>query len=110
MKQSTKYKSYDEVCLKGVEQVIDIFTGKWSFLIIEQLHLDKMCFSQIHKSLNISTKSLTDTLRHLEENDINKREAIPTNVPITVEYSLTPKGLAFDGVLIAMKKWGNDYL
>ena len=57
----------------------------------------------------MSTKSLTDTLRHLEANGIVHREAKPT-VPVTVEYSLTDKARAFDDVLLAMKAWGEEWL
>ena len=60
-------------------------------------------------AMPVSTKSLTDTLRHLEQNGILLREAEPT-VPVTVRYSLTPKGRAFDAVLLAMKQWGADWL
>jgi len=102
-------KSYDAVCLKSIRGVSEIFSGKWCFLVIEQLHIGKMRFSDLHKALDISTKSLTDTLRHLEKYGIIKREAIAT-VPVTVEYSLSEKGLAFDEVLLAMKKWGEDWL
>ena len=61
------------------------------------------------RALGVSTKSLTDTLRHLEENGIVRREAIAT-VPVTVEYSLTEKGRDFDSVLLAMKDWGSRWL
>ena len=59
--------------------------------------------------MDVSTKSLTDTLRHLEDNGIVAREVIPT-VPVTVHYSLTEKGRAFDSVLLAMKQWGGEWL
>ena len=52
---------------------------------------------------------LLATLRRLEENGIIKREAIPT-VPVTVEYSLTDKGRAFDSVLLAMKDWSGSWM
>jgi len=107
--KTTPVPSYDAVCLKSIRGVMDVFGGKWSFLVIEQLHIGTMRFSDLHKALGISTKSLTDTLRHLEECGIIKREIIPT-VPVTVNYSLTEKGIAFDSVLLAMKDWGNEWL
>ena len=107
--KTTVVPTYDAVCLRSIRNVMDVFGGKWSFLVLEQLHIGTMRFSELHKALGISTKSLTDTLRHLEENGIIKREAIPT-VPVTVEYSLTDKGRAFDSVLLAMKSWSNEWL
>ena len=108
-KKLPKYKTYDAVCLRSIKNVIDVFGGKWAFLVLEQLHLGTMRFSELSKALEVSTKSLTDTLRHLEQNGIIKRQVIPT-VPVTVEYSLTEKGRAFDTVLLAMKEWSSKWL
>jgi len=101
--------TYDAVCLRSIKGVMDVFGGKWSFLVIEQLHIGTMRFSDLHRALGISTKSLTDTLRRLEENGIIEREVVAT-VPVTVNYSLTAKGIAFDSVMLAMKDWGNKWL
>ena len=100
--------TYDAVCLRSIKSTMDIFAGKWAFLVLEQLHIGTMRFNELQKALGASTKSLTDTLRHLEENGIVQREAKPT-VPVTVEYTLTEKGRAFDPVLLAMKDWNNEW-
>jgi len=100
--------TYDAVCLRSIRGVLDVFGGKWAFLVMEQLHIGTMRFNELAKALGASTKSLTDTLRHLEENGIISREVKPT-VPVTVEYSLTEKGRDFDQVLLAMKEWENRW-
>ena len=102
-------QSYDQVCLGSIQKIMDVFGGKWAFLVIEQLHFGTMRFNQLAKALEVNTKSLTDTLRRLEENGIIQRHVIPT-VPVTVEYSLTEKGRSFDSVLLAMKAWGKEWL
>jgi len=104
-----KFETYDSVCLSSILSVMDVFGGKWAFLVLEQLHIGTMRFSELEKALSVSTKSLTDTLRHLEENGVISRRAIPT-VPVTVEYSLTEKGRDFDPVLLAMKRWSGKWL
>ena len=101
--------TYDTVCLRSIQGVMEVFGGKWAFLVLEQLHTGTMRFGELCKALNVSTKSLTDTLRHLEENGIISRRAVPT-VPVTVEYALTEKGREFDSVLLAMKDWGARWL
>lgn len=100
---------YDRVCVASIRGVMDIFSGKWSFLVLEQLHVGTMRFGDLRRALGVSTKSLTDTLRHLESKGIIARKAYPT-VPVTVEYSLTEKGRSFDSVLFAMKEWGRANL
>ncbi len=104
-----EYRTYDAVCLRSIRSVMEVFGGKWAFLVLEQLHIGTMRFNELCKALHVSTKSLTDTLRHLEENGVIRREVIPT-VPVTVEYSLTEKGRDFDSVLLAMKGWGEKWL
>jgi len=103
-----KVNTYDAVCLSSIQNISDIFAGKWAFLVLEQLHIGSMRFNELSRALGISTKSLTDTLRHLEDNGIITRTVTPT-VPVTVEYALSEKGRAFDKVLIAMKEWNAEW-
>lgn len=100
--------TYDSVCINSVQHVMEVFGNKWAFVILEQLHIGKMRFNQLQKALQISTKSLSDTLKHLEKHGIISRTVIPT-VPVTVEYNLTEKGRAFDAVLLSMKEWNRNW-
>jgi len=100
----------EELCLFAIHQATQVLGGKWSFLVLGQLFCqDCQRFNQLRKKLNnISTKSLTDTLRHLEQNGIIHREVYPT-VPVTVEYSLTDKGRDFRNVITEMRMWGEKW-
>jgi DNA-binding HxlR family transcriptional regulator len=86
-----------------------VLGGKWSFLVLAQLYIRPQRFNQLRRGLgDINTKSLTDTLRHLEQNEIIQRKVFPT-VPVTVEYSLTEKGRDFQAVLLEMYNWGHKW-
>jgi len=91
----------------SIEKALNIIGGKWSFLVLRELFDGgTKRFGELQKSINkISPKALTDTLRHLEENQIVTRTVFAT-VPVTVEYALTEKGLAFNKILKEMKYWG----
>lgn len=78
-------------------------------MLMGELHTGPRRFNELNRELNISTKSLTDTLRQLEQNGVIKREAFAT-VPVTVEYSLTEKGRDFEQVFLAMKFWAGKWL
>lgn len=93
-----------------IEKSLRVIGGKWAFLVLRELFFHgKKRFVELKSSINgISSKSLTETLRHLEENEVVFREIYAT-VPPTVEYRLTPKGEAFHRVLHEMKKWGKDW-
>lgn len=92
--------------------VLQILGAKWAFLVIAELSKGPKRFKQLHRDLAIiKTQSLTDALRHLEQNGIVLRQVFPT-VPVTVEYSLTEKGMDFQMALKEMErwamKWGNN--
>jgi DNA-binding HxlR family transcriptional regulator len=110
MYKTMEYKKADEeACLSTIDRALQVLGGKWSFLVLAQLYLGPLRFNQLRKRLgDINTKSLTDTLRHLEQNKIIQRKVYPT-VPVTVEYSLTEKGKDFQGVLIEMYNWGQKW-
>ncbi len=92
-----------------IQRALCILGGKWSFLVLARLYCRPHRFNQLRRQLDeISTKSLTDTLRHLERNAMIQRKIFPT-VPVTVEYSLTEKGAAFQAVLVEMYRWAHTW-
>ncbi|AZN38780.1 winged helix-turn-helix transcriptional regulator [Paenibacillus albus] len=89
--------------------VLQILGAKWAFLVIAELSKGPKRFNQLHRDLVVvKTQSLTDALRHLEQNGIVLRQVFPT-VPVTVEYSLTEKGMDFQLSLQEMEKWAEKW-
>lgn len=89
----------------SIERTLDVIGGKWSFLVLRELFGGTKRFGELQKKIKaISPKSLTETLRHLEEQGVLERTAYPT-VPVTVEYALTPKGEDLHQILKEMKLW-----
>lgn len=88
---------------------MEVFGGKWSFLIIGELHTGTKHFNELSKKLGISTKSLSDALKNLETNGAITR-TVHSTTPVTVEYSLTEKGHDFEQVFLAMREWGAKWL
>lgn len=89
----------------SIERTLNVIGGKWSFLVLRELFGGTKRFGELQRRIKgISPKSLTDTLRHLEEQGVLERTAYPT-VPVTVEYSLTPKGKDLHQILKEMKQW-----
>lgn len=78
-------------------------------MVMGELHAGPKRFNQIIKSIGCSTKSLSDTLKMLEANEVIIRSVQPT-VPVTVEYSLTEKGRDFEKVFYEMRRWGEKWL
>lgn len=89
----------------SIEKTLNVIGGKWSFLVLRELFCGTKRFGELHRNIcGISPKALTDTLRHLEEQGVVERRAFPT-VPVTVEYTLTPKGQDLHQILKEMKLW-----
>jgi DNA-binding HxlR family transcriptional regulator len=89
----------------SVEKTLAVIGGKWAFLVLRELFCGTKRFGELQRKITgISPKALTDTLRHLEEQGVLERHAFAT-VPVTVEYSLTPKGEDLHQILKEMKLW-----
>jgi len=99
----------DKICIESIRIIMDIFSSKWSFLIMGELYDSPKRFNELVKLIGCSTRSLSNTLKLLEENEIITRTVKPT-VPVTVEYSLTQKGVDFQSVFVEMRNWGSKWL
>jgi Predicted transcriptional regulators len=93
-----------------LKDVLDIVSGKWSIPVIYQLFDGKKRFRDLERTIpNINTRMLVKVLKSLEEQRIVIRKAYAT-VPPTVEYSLTPKGMALKPIILDLYKWGQEYV
>lgn len=93
----------------SIEKAINIIGTKWSFLILRELFNGTKRFGELQKAVHgISPKALTDSLRHLENNDVLHRKVYPV-VPVKVEYTLTEKGQDLKKMIKEMKLWGKKW-
>lgn len=89
----------------NVEKTLEVLGGKWAFLVLRELFDGTQRFGALQRKItNVNPRALTSTLRHLEEHGVLERHVFPT-VPVTVEYSLTPKGEDLHQILKEMKLW-----
>ncbi len=92
-----------------VERSLKIIGGKWTILIIRTLLDGTRRFGEMGSALGgVSPKMLAQRLRELERDGIVERRLYP-QVPLRVEYDLTEKGLALQGVVEAIRHWGENY-
>lgn len=99
----------DTICITSIRMIMEIFGGKWTFLIMGELHDGAKRFNELNRLVGCSTKSLSDTLKVLEKNEIVTRTVLPTK-PVTIEYALTEKGKDFQKVFYEMRNWGEKWL
>ena len=92
-----------------ISPVVKIISGKWTTLILWEIYKGNNHYGTIKKSLSgINTRTLSNRLKMLNQNNIVNRKVKPTNPP-TVKYILTKKGLELVPIFSAMKKWSDKY-
>ncbi len=100
----------EELPFCPVATTVDLIGNKWKLLIMRELLTGTKRFNEIHRLVGgISQKVLTENLRKMESDGIDKREVFP-EVPPRVEYSLTDIGDSLRPVINSMSDWGTDYI
>lgn len=93
--------------LSEIEVTLNVLGGKWKPLILHLLQVSgTQRYSEIVRYLETAPKkTVTAQLKELEEDQIIKREVIPTK-PIQVQYSVTEHGQSLFPLLDVMCAWG----
>jgi DNA-binding HxlR family transcriptional regulator len=94
----------------AVASSLDIVGDKWSLLVVRDLLHGKRTFGELCSSPeHIPTNTLADRLKRLEGAGILVSTAYQER-PVRYAYTLTPKGRALGGVLLAFVHWGKQYI
>lgn len=99
----------DRELVEQIENALELLHGKW------KVHLVFLMARGVHRHCRLleclpgaSKKMMTDTLRALERDGLVNREIL-TEVPLRVDYSLTPIGWTITEPLLALAEWDNVY-
>ena len=96
----------EAVCYCPLEGVIDVISKKWALLIINAIgNYGSLRFNRLIEELHgISPKTLADTLKQLQNEQLLKRESF-AEIPPRVEYSLTKDGQGLREAVVPILKW-----
>jgi len=96
----------ETVCYCPLEGVIDVISKKWALLIINAIgNYGSLRFNKLMEELHgISPKTLADTLKQLQNEQLLKRESF-AEIPPRVEYSLTEDGQGLREAVVPILKW-----
>lgn len=81
---------------------------RWTGLVLYVLLSGPRRFSEIEAVIPISNRLLSERLKELEAAGLITREVFP-EVPVRVEYTLTPKGKAMEPIMAAIGKWAEEW-
>ena len=92
-----------------IRNVLARVGDKWSLLVLYNLqYKEPVRFKELQRQIpDISQKSLTQTLRTLEEDGFVHREVF-AEVPPRVEYNLTPRAYSFLPLVENMIRWAKE--
>jgi DNA-binding HxlR family transcriptional regulator len=78
-------------------------------LVVRHLFTGPKRFNELLRESGINSKTLSGTLKFLEQMGIVRREILSTR-PFTVQYSLSLSGLELKPVLEDLGNWGHKWL
>ena len=94
----------------AVANTLDLIGDKWSLLVVRDLLLGKRTYGELADSPEgIPTNILAERLKRLESAGIISSAAYQDR-PVRYAYSLTKKGAALGDVLLAIVRWGKEYI
>ena len=92
-----------------IEKAVTVLDGKWTLLILRELFIGTRRFGELREALpGISPKTLSERLRGMETQGLVHRKVF-AEVPLRVEYSLTPLGLTLDPIIQSLREWGTAW-
>ena len=105
MKKALAGKKQVKSEYEPLSKLLSLLSSKWTILILHRLHVEGPTrFGALRRKLGgVSTKTLTERLRHLESERLISRHYEPT-VPPQVTYSVTKRVLELDSVMIELDR------
>lgn len=94
----------------GFGYTLSLIGGKYKMSVLYKLYENMPCmrYNELKRSIGkVSFKTLTNTLKELESDNLIVRNEYP-QVPPKVEYSLSDKGITLIPILNSMCKWGEE--
>ena len=101
------FDAYMATC--PTRQVLATIGDKWAALLVTALSAGPLRHGQLRALVaGVSQKMLTQTLRELERDGLVAR-TVTAQVPVRVDYELTPLGHTLVPVVRALKDWSEAH-
>ena len=99
----------ETLCVCPLGGILTTISKKWALLIINKLGVSgRLRFTELMSELDgISPKTLSDTLKELQEEQLIRRESF-SEIPPRVEYFLTEDGVMLRKAIVPLLRWASD--
>src|ERR1051325_2511015 len=89
---------------------VELIGRRWTGAIVRMLLDQPRRFAELAASIpDLSDRMLAERLRELEQEGVVARTVIP-EIPVRVEYALTPMGRDLEASIRAIGKWAEEWL
>src|SRR3954471_9563636 len=89
---------------------VELVGRRWTGAIVRVLLDGSRRFAELAAAIpDLSDRMLAERLKELEQEGIVDRTVIP-EIPVRVEYALTPKGLALEETIRALGNWAERWV
>ena len=93
----------------SIQRSLDILGDRWTILIMRDAFRGIRRFDEFRRDLDIARPVLTDRLHRLVDAGVLVKRQYCQRPP-RFEYRLTEKGAALSPALVALMRWGDDWL
>ncbi len=93
----------------SIARAAEIFTERWTMLILREVFLGRQRFSEIKRNTGVASNILSDRLQVLVEQGIVVRVDEDEDGQRVERYVPTQKGIDAQPILLAMLAWGDKY-
>jgi DNA-binding HxlR family transcriptional regulator len=95
--------------IAGVQAAVGALSSKWSVVILAELAGGTLRFNELLRQIDgISRRMLAATLRRLERDGLVERR-VYADVPVRVEYDLSPAGEQLFAALTPLAGWALEH-
>ncbi|MBV9849041.1 MAG: helix-turn-helix transcriptional regulator [Armatimonadetes bacterium] len=105
----TQHGEHGDPIFCPTNAVLNLLSERWTLHIVRALLDGRRRFNDIARTQGINPRTLRERLRALEEEGVVTRTVVST-LPPHVEYALTPKGEALNGIFEALADWGRMWM
>lgn len=93
----------------SIQASLDVLGDRWTLLILREAFRGTRRFGEFREHLEIARPVLTDRLKRLVEHGVFVKQLYCERPP-RHEYRLTEMGMALSPALVALMRWGDQYL
>jgi DNA-binding HxlR family transcriptional regulator len=102
--------THDDDFCPHFHHAIELIGRRWTGVVLRTMLHGSTRFSDIAAAVpKLSDKMLAERLKELEAEGMITRRVVPV-MPVRVEYELTDKGRALNGVVEALGEWADQWV